>query len=129
MGGKEILIKAIAQAIPVYTMSCFKIPSSICDDINKIYAKFWWGSSGDKKKIHWRNWKFLCKSKDKGGMGFRDIISFNQAILAKLSWRIVKDPNSLLAKTLKGRYFRDKTFLESPLGNNPSLTWRSIIWG
>lgn len=34
-GVKEILIKAIAQAVSIYTMSCFRLPNSICDEINK----------------------------------------------------------------------------------------------
>ncbi|KAL9419623.1 hypothetical protein AB3S75_037401 [Citrus x aurantiifolia] len=53
VGGKEVLIKAAAQAIPAYAMSVFKIPMSICDDIQRIIAKFWWGSGTDKKAIHW----------------------------------------------------------------------------
>lgn len=47
--GKEVLIKAIAQVIPTYTMSCFKISISICKDINSICANFWWGATKGKK--------------------------------------------------------------------------------
>ena len=41
--GKEVLIKDIAQAIPTYTMSCFKIPDSLCDDLTSMIRNFWWG--------------------------------------------------------------------------------------
>ena len=42
-GGKEVLIKSVAQAILVYLMSCFKIPRGLCDHIKSIIRKFWWG--------------------------------------------------------------------------------------
>ena len=40
---KEILIKAIALAVPTYTMSCFKIFYSICDERTSTVRNFWWG--------------------------------------------------------------------------------------
>ena len=50
--GQEILIKTVAQAIPTYSMGIFKIPKALCVAINSIVAKYWWGQSKDKKKIH-----------------------------------------------------------------------------
>ena len=38
--GKEVLIKVVAQAIPTYTMSCFKIPDSFCDEMTSLIRNF-----------------------------------------------------------------------------------------
>ena len=41
--GKEVLIKAVAQSIPTYTMGVFLLPVKLCDELNAMCAKFWWG--------------------------------------------------------------------------------------
>uniref|UniRef100_A0A453E7K8 Reverse transcriptase domain-containing protein n=1 Tax=Aegilops tauschii subsp. strangulata TaxID=200361 RepID=A0A453E7K8_AEGTS len=33
---KEILIKAVAQALPTYVMSVFRLPASVCDDLTRM---------------------------------------------------------------------------------------------
>ena len=39
--GREVIIKAVIQAIPTYTMSCFKLPIMLCHDIESLVRKFW----------------------------------------------------------------------------------------
>ncbi|KAL5546351.1 hypothetical protein UlMin_006038 [Ulmus minor] len=58
--GKEILIKAVLQAIPSYAMSCFKMPKTLIKDIHRLISRFWWGSNAGQKKIHWAKWEVLC---------------------------------------------------------------------
>ena len=72
-GGKEIFIKAVIQAIPFYTMSCFLLPKNLCDELNGIIRNYWWRQKLDKKGIHWINQDVLCASKVKGGMGFKNM--------------------------------------------------------
>ena len=50
--GREVLIKAEVQAIPTYTMSCFKLPIGLCNELESLIRKFWWGQRGDRQKIH-----------------------------------------------------------------------------
>lgn len=38
--GKEILIKSVIQAIPIYMMSIFRLPDGLIDEIHALFARF-----------------------------------------------------------------------------------------
>jgi ribonuclease HI len=124
--GKEILIKAVIQAIPAYCMSLFLIPKTLCLEINAQIRKFWWNQSGKDSRINWMSWNCMSVSKSAGGMGFRDFSCFNQALLAKQIWRMWKNPDSLVAQLMQAKYFPGKNILEATMGRRPSFAWRSI---
>ncbi|XP_060964152.1 uncharacterized protein LOC115722573 [Cannabis sativa] len=127
--GKEILIKAVIQALPCYVMSCFRITKGILHEIEGLIAQFWWGSTKNKHKRHWGNWKKLCNLKEHGGMGFRDLEDFNQSLLAKQGWKLIQNLDCLLAKVLKTLYFPSESFFEAKQGHYGSTVWRGILWG
>ncbi|KAK3195485.1 hypothetical protein Dsin_026795 [Dipteronia sinensis] len=54
-------------------MSLFQLPQSLITEIQRLFARFWWGSKKDKQKIHWGSWNRLCLAKKSGGLGFRDL--------------------------------------------------------
>ncbi|XP_062028650.1 uncharacterized protein LOC133744575 [Rosa rugosa] len=127
--GKLVLIKAVAQAIPTYSMSVFQLPVGVCKKFQSKVSKFWWGKGGETRGIHWCSWDKLCKRKDEGGLGFRDLQAFNQAMLAKTVWRIFWGKRSLVSSLLQAKYFPDTCFLNARLGRTPSAIWRGILWG
>ena len=43
--GKEIMIKAVVQSIPTYSISLFRLPIGLLKDIEAMIRKFWWGCS------------------------------------------------------------------------------------
>jgi hypothetical protein len=73
------------------------------------------------------SWKKMGLAKKWGGMRFRDIHCFNQALLAKQCWRLWSVYDSLIAKIMKVKYFPRSTILEAQVGNKPSFAWRSFI--
>lgn len=82
-GGREVLVKSVAQTLPTYTMSVFLLPLEITKDIERSISKFWWGAnSNDKNRIHWMNWSRLSHIKLQGGW----VLGISE-ILIWLCWR------------------------------------------
>ena len=44
---REVLLKAVIQTIHTYTISCFKVSVSLCNEIEALIKKVWWGQRGD----------------------------------------------------------------------------------
>jgi hypothetical protein len=49
---REVLIKAVCQAIPTYSMSYFELSKKMCKKITSVIASYWWGGDKLKRKIH-----------------------------------------------------------------------------
>ena len=61
--GKETLLKAIATAIPAYSMSCFLLPKRAIDQMTRAMRRFWWSSTKEKHGISWIAWRKITNSK------------------------------------------------------------------
>lgn len=128
-GGKEIMIKSVTQAIPVYAMSCFLLPKGLCDKLNSYVANYWWKGDPEARGIHWRSWDKMTRSKAEGGMGFRNFRAMNEALLARQGWRLLQNPDSYWGMMLKGLYFPNCSFLEAKRGSRASWAWLSLLHG
>ncbi|XP_010462630.1 PREDICTED: uncharacterized protein LOC104743220 [Camelina sativa] len=127
--GKQVLLKSVLSSMPSYAMTCFKLPGSLCKRIQSVLTRFWWDDKPDKQKMSWVAWTKLTRPKNAGGLGFRDMERFNDALLAKIAWRLLKEPNTLLARVLLGKYCHSYSFMECSIPSNPSHGWRSIMAG
>ena len=100
--------------------------SGLLNDIEMMIRKFWWGQRGNQRKIHWKNWETLCKPKELGGMGFKDLEKFNEAMLTKQVWRLLVDQSSLFYRVFSAKYFPSGSIFDAKVVSG-SYAWRSIV--
>jgi hypothetical protein len=86
-GGKVILIKSTLANLPMYYMSLFAFLTSVAKCIEKIRHDIFCGWLGEEFKYHLVSWSKFCFSISKGGLGIRNLLVFNCALLGKWLWR------------------------------------------
>jgi hypothetical protein len=64
----------VVQAIPIYCMSVFLLPKTLCLEVNLLMQQFWWGYQ-NKFKVHWMSWSWMGLAKADGGLGYRDCLA------------------------------------------------------
>ena len=104
MAGRICLIKYVFTSVPLYYMSLFKAPVTVCKSITRIQRRFLWGWGKEKESISWVSWKVLCKPREEGGLGLRDIRNFNSALLAKWRWHLILEEKGRWKDLLASKY-------------------------
>jgi hypothetical protein len=110
-------------------MGVFKLSSGIYEQFERLIRYFWWGDDEQTRKVHWLACENLIKPMNKGGMGFRDMALFNQALLARQAWRLIQNPGSLCARVLKAKYFPHGDILDTVFASDASPAWRGVEFG
>ena len=53
IGGNEVFLKIVIQAMPTYMMSCFLLSKSFPNEVNSLISNYWWQHGKDKRSLHW----------------------------------------------------------------------------
>ncbi|KAL6557468.1 hypothetical protein OROMI_017818 [Orobanche minor] len=104
LGGRITILKAVLTAIPIYQLSFYCLPKTILSELTKLQRTFLWGGSVDVRKTAWISWESITSSKDKGGLGVRDLRFFNNALMGKWLWFFLSNKNCLWVKILSSVY-------------------------
>jgi hypothetical protein len=82
-GGSSTLIKSILFEFAQLLSIPFSIPIGVANRIEKLKKDFPWGGVGDKFKFHLVSWSSICSPFFSGGLGDKNLIQLNCALLEK----------------------------------------------
>lgn len=90
LGGRIVLLNAVLNSIPIFYLTFMKMSLKVWRRIVRIQREFSLGG-----KIKWVRWSLVCKPKEEGSLGVRDVRAVNLSLLAKWKWRLIQDRNAL----------------------------------
>ncbi|KAL2235651.1 UNVERIFIED_CONTAM: hypothetical protein Sindi_1297300 [Sesamum indicum] len=124
--GRVQIIKSVLVAMGVYWASAFILPKGVIKDIEKRLRAFLWrgtGNSGYPKVA----WKEICKPKEEGGLGLKDMGTLNRSLMCKKLCEVIRcDRTSIWVEWLRHGRLRDDSIWSIPENRGP-WGWRKML--
>jgi hypothetical protein len=74
------------KGLPTYFLSLFTTPVSVANRLERLQRNFLWGGFGEESKHHLVGWDIVCSPIKFSGLGVRNLVAFNKALLGKWLW-------------------------------------------
>ena len=127
--GRLVLAKSAVAPIAEYYMQCHNLPAKVCDSIDKMIRDFIWGSTEERRRMHMVRWSIVTLPKELGGLGLYSMKYRNEAILAKLCWRLAHEGGKPWANMLLAKYLYPNRMTEEGRKLHCSRIWAACKKG
>ncbi|GJZ33072.1 RNA-directed DNA polymerase, eukaryota, reverse transcriptase zinc-binding domain protein [Tanacetum coccineum] len=125
--GRLQLIASVLSSMQVYWASVFLLPKNVIYDINKLLKGFLWCQGELTKGKAKVSWDSICKPKELGGLGIKDLKLWNEVLLVKQLWNVISKKNTLWVKWVISENLKGKNIWEANAKVNSSVGWKEIL--
>ncbi|XP_056685736.1 uncharacterized protein [Spinacia oleracea] len=120
------LVNSVLLSLHMYWAQIYVLPKSILQDIVKICRTFLWSGHAFSHKPSNIAWDNVCSNKQTGGLGFRDVQTWNIAFMGKYVWALVKKQDNVLIRWFYSVYLKDGDWWEYQHGSTASWYWKQV---
>ncbi|XP_052623754.1 uncharacterized protein LOC128129115 [Lactuca sativa] len=110
-----------------WIMACVSSPWFMLNFNGEDHGSFLWANGEivkDKAKVKWLE---ICKPKEYGGLGIKNLRRWNDALLAKHVWNVVNNKNSLWVQWVRINYIGSRNFWDILQKKSMSWTWKRFL--
>ncbi|CAL1395135.1 unnamed protein product [Linum trigynum] len=122
--GKLEFVVSVLSSMSQYWMNVILLPNKVIKEIENLCSQFLWSDFEKKKRAKFA-WKTVALPRTEGGMGFKDLHSWNKACLARHFWGILSDQDTLWIAWLNEYRLRDHSIWE--VQTMGSWVWNKIL--
>jgi hypothetical protein len=84
-------MKTTLSNLPTYFLSLFSLPMTVANCFEKLHCDFLRVGLGEEFKFHFVSYSEVCSPILECGVGIRNLLKFNCALLGKWFWRYVHE--------------------------------------
>nr|GEV96344.1 hypothetical protein [Tanacetum cinerariifolium] len=125
--GRVQLIESVLSSMHVYWASVFFLPKNVIYEINKILKGFLWCQgelTRGKAKVFWKS---ICKPKEYGGLGIKQLLELNEVLLTKQLWKVMSKEKTLWVKWITTARLKGKSIWMANAGSSSSAGWKDLL--
>ncbi|VFQ77258.1 unnamed protein product [Cuscuta campestris] len=102
--GRVELLRAVIQGTESFWLQAFPTQKVVLNRITGLCCDFLWGSKFAKVA-----WVDICKPKTEGGLGLKEPVMWNNALLCKVLWNIANKKDSLWVRWVHNIYLNGRS--------------------
>ena len=105
----------------------FILPCSIIKKIESIFSAFLWKGASLSPVGAKVAWQSICYPIREGGLGIKNLKTWNQTATWKHIWRLLIDKESLWTVWIHTVLLRNRSFWHINIPSNATWSWRKIL--
>ena len=125
MGGRLTLLDSVVTQISLYHMSMWLMSKTFVEKLDKHRRKFFWQGCNKKNRYYLVKWRRVYRSKDKGGLGVKDLRKQNISLMVKWWWKL-ETQTRVWQDLVRARYLSNKSVSTVTPRQSDSPCWKAL---
>ncbi|GKU97317.1 hypothetical protein SLEP1_g10479 [Rubroshorea leprosula] len=125
--GRIQLVNSVLFHIQVFWSGALLLPKKVIKSIDAAFRNFVWTGKWDQSAMALVAWSDICVLKTEGGLGVKQLASWNRAALCKYIWLICKKQQDLWVQWAQVVLLKGESIWKVKLPNDCSWSWKQIL--